>query len=104
MSMRPEPAEDLGPCCCCGGTKDVRTIMMLDRPAIVPGTGWACLVCGLPADGAVYVACDRCVENKAEPIHAVHGLVNDKRRVAIDGLPAGTFEHDLSKHPEYGPS
>ena len=49
---------DLGPCCCCGGTERVRDIVMLSRKAPVPGTGWGCVVCGLPNDGASYVCCD----------------------------------------------
>ena len=60
----------LGRCCACleEGTEGnpVRNLMMLDRLAPTPGTGWGCFVCGLPLDGAVAVLCERCVEAEAD--------------------------------------
>ena len=46
---------NLGPCCHCGRTDDVRTIVMLSRRGPMPGCGWGCVVCGLPLDGAIAV-------------------------------------------------
>jgi hypothetical protein len=90
--------EDLGPCCCCGGTKKVRNIVMLSRRCSVPGTGWSCLVCGLPADGAVYVACDSCVENDPKPREVVRGYAASGEREPIDSLSPERFEHDMTFH------
>jgi hypothetical protein len=52
---------DLGPCCMCGAPRPY-AIVMLKRRAAVRGHGWGCVVCGLPADGAVAVLCDPCFE------------------------------------------
>jgi hypothetical protein len=71
---------------------------MLPRCAPVPGTGWGCLVCGLAADGAVYVACDRCVQTNARAREVVHGFASAKARVAIESLSAEPFEHRPDFH------
>ncbi len=99
MSKRDEI--DIGPCCCCGRA-DVRArnIVMMSRPAAVPGTGWGCVQCGLPPDGASYVACDRCVATDRPPVEVILGYPTERKRLPIDQLPAGVFDHDLSKHPE----
>lgn len=52
----------LGPCCVCGGTEKVRTILALHKKCPTGRGGWGCLVCGLPSDGAVAVVCDACCE------------------------------------------
>jgi hypothetical protein len=93
-----EPAPDIGPCCCCGGTENVRNIVLLSRRCSVPGTGWFCVVCGLPADGASYVACDRCLEADAPPREVILGYPNDRRREPIENLSPEPFEHDMTKH------
>jgi hypothetical protein len=93
-----EDIEDLGPCCCCGGTRDVRNIVMLPRRCSVPGTGWSCLVCGLPADGAIYAACDRCVESDIPPRQVVKGFAASGEREWIDDLPSIPFDHDPGAH------
>jgi hypothetical protein len=91
---------DLGPCCCCGlEGDDVRNIVMLARRAPVPGTGWGCVACGLPPDGASYVACDRCLEDEREPREVIAGFAISKGRTPIDSLPAGAFDHDMTRHP-----
>jgi hypothetical protein len=91
---------DLGPCCCCGLVgDDVRNIVMLPRRAPVPGTGWGCFACGLPNDGATYVACDRCVEDERKPREVIAGFAIGKGRAPIDSLPAGAFDHDMTRHP-----
>jgi len=89
----------LGPCCCCGGTRRVRNIVMLDRRASVPGTGWGCVVCGLPSDGASYVACDWCLEINRRPREVILGYANDREREPIENLSPEPFAHDMSKHP-----
>jgi hypothetical protein len=103
MPRRDDDMPDLGPCCCCGKAgrpgNRVRNLVMLGRRAPVPGTGWGCLQCGLPPDGAVYVACDACIRAEAEPVAACAGFPKEAARVPIGSLPPGTFEHDMSKHP-----
>ena len=94
-----------GPCCCCGTTYRVRTIVMLNYRGTEAGKGWGCVLCGLPLDGVVYVACDNCVEFNIAPQEAVVGYVTDHRREAIARVYArGGHDHDLSKHPELLPT
>jgi len=100
----PLDAPDLGPCCVCGGLEDVQTIVMLDKKAPIAGTGWGCVVCDLPSDGAVAVVCDLCAaafESVSDPPfqYAVSGWPGAGGRVPIGELQ-GTHAHDLTKHPE----
>jgi hypothetical protein len=95
---RNEPRSDLGPCCCCGSTRKVRNIVMLPRRGSVPGTGWSCFVCDLPADGACYVACDRCVENDVPPREVVRGYAASGEREPIENLSPEPFDHDMTLH------
>jgi hypothetical protein len=89
---------DLGACCCCGGRRRVRNIGMLQRRGSVPGTGWGCVVCGLPADGACYVACDQCVKIDAKPREVVRGYAASGEREPIESLSPEVFDHDMSLH------
>ena len=86
---------ELGPCCACEGLEHVRNVVMLDKKSTEPGTGWGCVVCHLPNDGAIAVLCDGCLELHAVIRFAVVGWVTDKKRVPIDAL---TEEH---KHNMY---
>ena len=90
---------ELGACCSCGATEGVRNIMMLGYRAPVPGTGWGCVVCGLPADGAVAVVCDACLAAGAPVKRVCRGYPSAGERVGRKGLKE-RFEHNLSKHPE----
>ena len=93
---------DLGRCCCCGDTgPQVRNIVMLHRRASVPGTGWGCVVCGLPADGASYVACDECVEAGMRPREVVRGYASAREREPLDALSPEPFDHDMAKHADF---
>jgi len=92
--------KSLGSCCCCGDTRKVRNIVMLPRVAPVPGTGWGCVVCGLPNDGAVFAACDRCVHAEARPREVVFGFASDRARVPIESLSAEPFEHRQGYHED----
>ncbi len=90
---------EFGPCCCCGGGKRVRNIVMLSQRAPVPGTGWGCVQCGLPNDGASYVCCDQCLEDSREPTHACKGYLSKGERIPVEDLDPTPFEHDMSRHP-----
>jgi hypothetical protein len=78
------------------------TIQILARAAAaVPGTGWGCVQCGLPMDGASYLACDVCIEANREPRHAILGYLSDRKREPIENVYARQkHEHDMQKHPE----
>lgn len=88
---------DFGPCCACEGLELVRNIMMLHKKGLVPGTGWGCVVCHIPFDGASAVICDRCLETKAEIRFAIYGYIVNKQRVKIEELTE-PFEHDMKFH------
>lgn len=95
---------NLGPCCCCGKDgADMRNIVSL--PYTVPesiGAGWGCMVCGLPLDGACYVACDACIEASTPPVEIVFGKIADKRRMSLPPKSIRRpFEHDVTKHHAY---
>jgi len=103
----------LGPCCICEreilhipGSEPAKPvgIIMLDKKCLVPGHGWCCLQCGLPADGAIAVLCGECADRVAaagesELRFACRGWPATDGRVPIDELTE-PFEHDLSRHPE----
>jgi hypothetical protein len=92
---------DFGPCCCCGGDDGtVRNLIMIPRRAPIPGTGWGCVQCGLPMDGAYYVACDDCADIGRPPVAVCEGYPADKRRMPLFVLSEDVFDHDMSKHPE----
>ncbi len=96
--MPDESEIKLGPCCACGeNLQDVRNVVMLHHRAPVPFTGWGCVVCDLPADGAVAVLCDRCLLTHAEIKDACHGYASEGRRVSLKSLTE-PFDHDRSKH------
>jgi hypothetical protein len=90
---------DLGRCCCCGGYEDVRNIVTLDHKCAAPGTGWSCVVCNLPADGAIYVCCDACLEGKRQPNAAVVGYPGEDIREPIEAtLGRAAFNHIIKFH------
>lgn len=92
---------DFGSCCTCGTTVGVVNFMMLPYRGPTPGKGWGCVVCGLPADGAVAVLCDTCVES-GRPIKFIcTGYPNKDGRTPTDDTGVLTpFDHDMTKHPE----
>lgn len=95
---------NLGSCCGCGASgPQVRNILMLDRRAPEPGTGWGCLECDLPCDGAIAVLCDKCIlaiPIGHSPKFACCGFPYENRRMPYDQLDKEEFNHDRSKHPE----
>lgn len=99
--MNDEPT--LGACCNCETLEGVRNIGCVNKKAPVPGKGWGCIVCDLPADGATVVLCDACAKSlrasKADPRFACRGYPASDGRVPFSEL-TGEHKHDLSKHPE----
>jgi len=96
----------LGRCCVCEkGGPLVRNILSLHQVAPVRGTGWGCVVCGLPSDGAVCVVCDPCLEalkasGEIKPKFVCVGYPYQNGRQLLETLKTPAFDHDLSKHPE----
>jgi hypothetical protein len=91
---------NLGTCCACKGIDNVRNIIMHHKPAPVPGTGWGCVVCNLPGDGALSVVCDNCANHGTEITEVCMGYPIDNVRVPIHALRDVYFDHDFSLHPE----
>jgi hypothetical protein len=93
---------DLGPCCICGRSGAVRTLLMLDRRGPRPGHGWGCFVCGLPCDGASAVLCDPCVDRYRADESALRFVCDGwpaEGRIAVAELPDGSpFVHDPAAH------
>lgn len=87
----------LGPCCCCGTSRGVRNIVMLDRKSPIPGHGWGCVVCELAPDGASYVCCDACCEANRSPVYACRGYPGTDGRVYVGEL-RGEHHHDEARH------
>lgn len=87
----------LGTCCACEGTAFVRNIVMLPWRSPTPGHGWACLVCGLPNDGAVAVVCDTCMDRNTRFPVACRGYPASEGRIPMSELTE-KFEHDKDQH------
>jgi hypothetical protein len=99
-----EYTPDLGSCCVCGGTDGVVNIIMLSQKCQVPGHGWSCFVCGLPAEGATAVVCRDCWGNEERPDAVIprlrwacRGYPKTDGRVPITEL-TGLHECDEAAH------
>jgi hypothetical protein len=99
-----EEALDLGSCCCCGKWDEtVRNLISLEYLAPVPGTGWGCVVCGIPANGALTIICDACLarDDWAEELRfIISGYPAGKGRLPVGEMSHKHFDHDYRKHPE----
>ncbi len=89
---------DLGKCCACNCTSEsVQNLVMLDKKSPIPNTGWGCLTCGLPYDGAIAVVCDDCLQKlqSGQDIlkYAVLGYPTEKGRCNIADLTED-FDHN----------
>jgi hypothetical protein len=94
-------ALDLGPCCICETRVGVRNVVPLPLRGPIAGTGWGCIVCNLPLDGAVAVLCDGCLELVAAgawPLFVCRGWPVDHGRAPFAELSADPFDHDLAAH------
>ena len=89
-----------GPCCYCGGTdKPRQAIVALPYRAPTPGTGWGCVVCGLPTDGAVAIACTDCEADGMDDglLVCIDGAVGESLPV-VEFDRSEPFQHDEEKH------
>jgi len=58
---------------------------MLPYRAPVRGTGWGCLVCKIPNDGAIAVVCETCGDGEKPILDVVNGYIGKQQRcLAID--------------------
>ncbi|PHJ69182.1 hypothetical protein VF14_03355 [Nostoc linckia z18] len=87
-----EEVLDLGACCGCETSEvKVTNILTIGKKTLLPGTGWGCMVCQLPLDGAIAVVCDGCLaqlEQGQEVLikYAVYGDASNKQRCDINDL------------------
>jgi hypothetical protein len=113
------PVDDFGACCCCGLTRregaNVRNVTQLHLKAPIAGTGWGCVVCKLPPDGAIAVFCDTCIKGfgyqgtsqVVQPEHhgvcrirmVCFGYVTERTRMPISKLAVVSFDHSPECHP-----
>ncbi len=63
-------------------------------------TGWGCVVCHLPSDGAVAVLCDYCLGRDGPPNQVCRGYPMDGDRTPFAALDPAPFDHDPRFHPE----
>jgi len=92
------PPITVGRCCACRRVDvECRNLVMLHVQAPVPGTGWGCVVCGLPNDGALALVCDGCLERNAPILDAIEGYASKGGRIARDTLTV-PFEHKAIPH------
>lgn len=95
---------NLGRCCACRGTANVRTMVAIERLCPTPGKGWGCFTCDLPSNGAMAVLCGPCVEGYAAGTVTIRevctGYPATDGRTPIEELSAEVFDHDMSKHRE----
>lgn len=93
-----------GKCCGCEKVTLLVGIEFLPLRAPVPGTGWGCVVCDLPSDGAIAVFCGVCCDARDRGAFlptrfACVGSINTGGRVPVADLGPDLFYHDLSRHP-----
>ena len=94
------PMFQFGRCCACNEVKsNVRNFIALDLRAPQPGTGWGCVVCHLPLDGALAVVCDECKKKGAVVRWVICGPVWNGERLAIEAVTV-KFGHHVHLHPE----
>lgn len=98
--MNDQTKSNFGDCCACGeNTPSVRNIICHDLKGVSPGSGWGCVVCGLPPDGAVSVICDSCADRKNEIKFVCVGYPARNERLLVADCRE-PFAHDLRFHPE----
>lgn len=92
---------EYGSCCICEtSTLDVRNIIQLDYK-VKSESAWGCFKCGLPAEGAVAIVCDACIEKHGDDTekHIRFLMDSAERRIPVppeeERVP---HEHDLSYH------
>ena len=92
--------EDYGSCCICESQTDVRNIIQLDYK-VKSESGWGCVQCGLPAEGAVAIVCDACIERYGDNIEEkiIYLMDGGQRRLVVPPVEGRIpHKHDMSRH------
>lgn len=94
-----------GTCCVCGKPDAEHNLFQMDyKNPVKSESGWGCVVCDLPAEGAVAVVCDACLnEHGSESIFDRINTFMDgpNRRILVpEAKRQIPHKHDLSKHNE----
>lgn len=88
-------------CCICQKHTKDKNILMVKKKAPIPGTGWGCIICNLPADGAIATLCNECLAEvmakKAELKYVCEGYAPYGNLVDIKTL-SENFDHDEIRH------
>lgn len=101
-------------CCACLKPTTDKNLILVDRRAPIPGTGWKCNLCHTEHDGAVALLCNecfgkltRCYTKQVEPNklyaskqnvvkYVIRGDIHARELTLIDGLEH--FKCDPIKH------
>jgi len=95
-----EKTDSFGTCCACGEkTGDVWNFIALPVRAPEPGTGWGCMICKLPMNGALAVVCDKCLAENKEIKWVIKGPVWLGGRIEKKYLVL-PFDHKPGKHEQ----
>ena len=94
------PIPDLGVCCFCDRHKRGQSLVTLTFTAPVPGTGWGCTTCNLPADGAVAAHNAACEEapQLGPPKRIINGYIGQRQRIDFNDYQHQPFDHDPKAH------
>ena len=95
---------DLGACCACESTENVRNILSLNYKA-PPGTisAWGCFPCNLPTEGAIAVLCDDCIERPDIEADLKFILKDVKEQQPVPPIEAREpFSHNDDNHNLWG--
>lgn len=76
-------------CCACRIVRQLHQVRELPEYAPEPGSGWGCVTCRLPNDGAQAALCDECAANGREPVDACASWLWLHGRVARTALENG---------------
>ncbi len=89
-----------GRCCACRERLPLRNVVCMSfrAPASAAGKGWGCVVCGLPADGAIAVVCDPCVQAGAPILDVCADYATQPERADAAPLKDTPYEHDSARH------
>lgn len=98
-----EEVNEFGTCCVCemGDMEDCGLVQLGYK--MESESGWGCLQCGLPMEGAIAVVCSDCYDKYGEKIEDQIKYLIDGKKGRIPVPPVENrvpHEHDLSLHPE----
>jgi hypothetical protein len=103
MNTEAPDEDNYGSCCACGradGLK-VRNMLHLEYEGPPGFMGWGCVVCHLPARGAIALYCDACAEAHAEPKFICAGTyMADCERQSLADFKRVPFGHNMAMHAD----